>query len=75
MHLIREAKPNEFSELGELMVLVYSQLEGFPNPEEIPGYYNVLRNVGDFIKHPKAKLFVAVSDQGVIDGGLVYLEI
>ena len=54
------------------MVLIYSQLEGFPSPEEIPGYYNVLKNVGDFIKLPKTKLFVAVSNKGTIDGGLVY---
>lgn len=72
MHVIREAKPNEFSQLGELLVNVYSQLEGFPGPDEIPGYYQVLKSIGDFTKHPKAKLFIAISDENIIDGGLVY---
>ncbi len=72
MHTIREANTDEFSELGELMVHVYSQLEGFPNPDEIPDYYHNLRNVGDFTKNPKTKLIVAVSEEGKIDGGLVY---
>jgi len=72
MHEIREAKPNEFSQLGELMVKVYSLLEGFPKPNEIPGYYNLLKNVGELTKQPKVKLFVAVYDQVHIDGGLVY---
>ena len=72
MHKIREAKSSEYSQLGELMVNVYSQLEGFPSPEEIPDYYNHLRNVGEFTKSPKVKLFVAVSKNGKIDGGLVY---
>jgi len=72
MHEIREAKPTEFSQLGELLVTVYAQLEGFPGPDKIPGYYRILKDIGDFTKHPKAKLFVAISDKGVIDGGLVY---
>lgn len=72
MHEIREALPSEHVELGQLMVDVYSQLEGFPDPEEIPQYYHVLRNVGDFTQHPKTRLFVAVSKTGKVDGGLVY---
>lgn len=72
MYIIREAQPSEYSQLGELMVAVYSQLEGFPSPDEIPVYYNTLRNVGEFTKSPKVKLFIAVSDAGKVDGGLVY---
>lgn len=72
MHKIREAKPEEYSQLGDLMVMVYSQLEGFPKQDEIPGYYHVLKNVGEFTKQPKVKLFVAVSKLGKVDGGLVY---
>lgn len=72
MHKIREAKPEEYSQLGELMVMVYSQLEGFPKQDEIPDYYHVLKNVGEFTKQPKVKLFVAVSKLGKVDGGLVY---
>ena len=72
MHEIREAYPEEFEELGLLMVNSYAQLEGFPGPEENPSYYNVLRNVGEFAQKPKTKLIVAVSEEGRVDGGLVY---
>ncbi len=72
MHQIREAIPSEYSELGKLMVDVYSQLEGFPKQDEIPEYYYHLIHVGEFIKSPKVKLFVAVSEDGKVDGGLVY---
>ena len=33
---IRNAKPEEFEEIGVLMVEVYSQLEGFPKQSEQP---------------------------------------
>jgi ribosomal protein S18 acetylase RimI-like enzyme len=72
MHKIREAKPDEFAQLGTLMVDVYARLEGFPTPDKIPDYYDTLRNVGKLTENPKTKLFVAVSDQGILDGGLVY---
>jgi GNAT superfamily N-acetyltransferase len=72
MYQIREANPDEYSQLGNLMVAVYAQLEGFPGPEEIPDYYDTLKNVGDLTENPKTKLFVAVSDRGSVDGGLVY---
>lgn len=72
MHEIREAYPDEYVALGQLMVDVYSKLEGFPGPTEIPQYYHILKNVGDFTKKPKVKLFVAVSTTGEVDGGLVY---
>jgi GNAT superfamily N-acetyltransferase len=72
MYEIREAHPDEHAHLGQLMVDVYRQLEGFPGPDEIPQYYHILKNVGDFTKQPKVKLFVAVSENGKVDGGLVY---
>ena len=72
MYEIRKAKPEEYAELGALMVVAYSGLEGFPSPDELPGYYDTLRNVGEFAEKPKVKLLVAVSNQGIVDGGLVY---
>jgi GNAT superfamily N-acetyltransferase len=72
MYKIREASLSEYTQLGILMVDVYAQLKDFPSPSEIPDYYNSLRNVGDYAKSPKAKLFVAVSATGSIVGGLVY---
>lgn len=72
MYEFREANTTEFESLGQLMVNVYSQLEGFPSEKEQPNYYQRLREVGAFTSHPKAKLFVAVSEKGIIDGGVVY---
>lgn len=72
MYEIRDAKLEEFVAIGNLMVEVYSQLEGFPSPSEIPDYYDTLRNVGELTQNPKTRLFIAVSEAGSVDGGLVY---
>lgn len=70
--IVREAKLEEYSVLGELMAKAYAGLKGFPKPEEIPEYYNLLRNVGEFTASPKVKLLVAISNEGKVEGGLVY---
>ena len=36
--IVRNAIPDEFEEIGKLMVQVYSYLEGFPNKSEQPDY-------------------------------------
>lgn len=69
---IRNALPSEFETLGKLMVSVYSQLEGFPKPDEQPAYYHVLSNIGDLTKKPNVELLVAVSDNNKLLGGVVY---
>jgi len=69
---IREAKSDEFSKIGALMVSVYSKLDGFPGPKESPEYYDKLKNVGNLTKDPKVKLLVAVSSNGSIGGTVVY---
>jgi len=71
---IRNAKPNEFEEIGKLMVKVYSQLEGFPNESEQPDYYNMLANIGELTKKPNTELLVAVSSGGKIGGAVVYFS-
>jgi len=71
-YTIREANSNEFTKIGQLMVDVYSQLEGFPGPNESPEYYNKLKNVGNLTKDHKVKLLVAVSSNGAIVGSVVY---
>lgn len=69
---VRNAKPDEFVELGKLMVQVYSQLEGFPNEDEQPNYYKMLANIGELTNSPKTELLVAVSSGNKIVGGVVY---
>ena len=71
-YIIREATPNEFPKIGDLMVTVYSHLKGFPGPKESPAYYNKLKNVGELTKDPKVKILVAVSSNENIGGSVVY---
>ena len=69
---IRNARPEEFMAVGQLMIQVYSQLDGFPKPTEQPMYYKMLENVGDFTNKPATELLIAVSSEGRIDGAVVY---
>ncbi len=45
---IREIRKDEFATLGQLMVDVYSRLDGFPTQDEQPGYYAMLSEIGRF---------------------------
>ncbi|MEJ1223660.1 GNAT family N-acetyltransferase [Sediminicola sp. 1XM1-17] len=69
---IREARPSEFESIGNLLVKVYSQLKGFPSPEEQPEYYERLQYIGKFTELPQTKLFVAITLDGIIGGAVVY---
>jgi len=71
-YTVREVKPEEFTVVGNLMVEVYSQIDGFPKKKEQPNYYNTLNNIGEFTLKPKVKVFVAVSGNNSIDGAVVY---
>jgi GNAT superfamily N-acetyltransferase len=69
---IRDLRPEEFGALGQLMVEVYSQLEGFPTPEEQPRYYELLARIGSFADKKDARVLVALSAEGELVGGVVY---
>ena len=71
-YIIREATINEFPMIGELMVNVYSQLEGFPSKKEQPYYYEMLANIGGLTENSKTKLLIAISSNGKIGAGVVY---
>lgn len=71
--IIREARPEEFEKLGQLMVAVYSSLEGFPDRNEQPRYYDLLANIGVLADRPDTQLWVAVAANNVI-GGVVYVS-
>lgn len=73
-YAVRNAKPQEFLEIGKLMVQVYSQLEGFPKESEQPNYYKMLANVGELTKKPETELLVAVSAEDKIAGAVVYFS-
>jgi len=71
---IRNAQEEEFETLGILMVSVYSQLDGFPKPTDQPAYYAMLENIGEFAKKPGVELLVAVNEEGVLLGGVVFFN-
>jgi GNAT superfamily N-acetyltransferase len=69
---IRDLRGEEFDALGKLMVEVYANLDGFPKPDEQPGYYEMLANIGRFTEKKDARVLVAVSENGELVGGVVY---
>src|SRR5690349_1140652 len=71
---IRNAKRQEYKDIGELMVKVYGELEGFPKEHEQPQYYEMLRNVGDFTATSGTEILVAVAEDGSIKGAVVYFS-
>ena len=73
MYLVRNAHPEEYDEIGKLMVNVFSDLEGFPKPEEQPKYYELLKNIGRVTQNPGSELLVAVSADNIIAGTVVFI--
>ncbi len=71
---IREIKKSEHTFLGELMVDVYSRLEGFPSPSEQPDYYKMLRNIGSLNEQGHTKVLIAEAPNKRVVGGVVYYD-
>ncbi|MGJ5641132.1 GNAT family N-acetyltransferase [Formosa sp. S-31] len=69
---LRNALKQEYLAVGQLLVQVYSQLEGFPKPDEQPEYYKLLLHVGDLTQNPDTALIVAVNENNDILGAVVY---
>ena len=69
---IRDLRQSEFDVLGQLMVEVYSNLEGFPTPDEQPRYYELLANIGRFTEKKDTRVLVAITAEGELVGGVVY---
>ena len=69
---IRDARADEFTAIGRLLVEVYSSLAGFPTPAEQPPYYELLENIGRLTEKPQARLLVAVTPQGELAGSIAY---
>lgn len=73
-YTIRNANPSEFEEIGKLLIRVYSALEGFPKQDEQPNYYKMLANIGTFTEYPETELLVALDENNVIAGAVVYFN-
>lgn len=72
--LIREASPNEFVQIGNLMVSAYSKLKDFPGKDEISAYYEYLQTIGSITVHNSVELLVAVSSENEIMGAVVFFK-
>jgi ribosomal protein S18 acetylase RimI-like enzyme len=70
--VVKNVIPEDYQKLGELIVEVYSQLDGFPKPEEQPDYYNLLRNVADFTKNETTELLGIYNDDNNLLAGVVF---
>ncbi|PHN04813.1 GNAT family N-acetyltransferase [Flavilitoribacter nigricans] len=70
--IVRNATPDEYRDVGVLMVEVYAQLAGFPSPTEQPAYYQMLRDVGTLTDRPDTELLVAAGPGNAIWGAVVY---
>lgn len=71
---IRDIHPAEYEALGQLMVRVYSTLDGFPTPAEQPRYYEMLANIGRLSEKPATHVLVATTADGELVGGIVYFD-
>ncbi|MDN4165094.1 hypothetical protein QWY31_06255 [Cytophagales bacterium LB-30] len=69
---IRKAQSREFEAIGNLMVRVYSQLDGFPKSHEQPNYYKMLAQVGEFSLKSRTEILVAISPENQLAGAVVY---
>lgn len=73
-YVVRNARADEFGEIGKTMVQVYSHLDGFPKESEQPEYYKMLANIGELTQKPNTELLVAISPEGKIAGSVVYFS-
>jgi GNAT superfamily N-acetyltransferase len=73
-YTVRNAMPEEFEQIGKLMVQAYSQLDGFPKETEQPAYYKMLANIGEFTTKPGTELLVAVSPGNEIGGAVLFFS-
>ncbi|MEJ2042807.1 MAG: GNAT family N-acetyltransferase [Reinekea sp.] len=71
---VRDVFLSEHKALSELLVSVYSQLPGFPLPDEQPGYYEALKHVGELVEQDSIRVMVAVSDLGNVLGCIAYFD-
>ena len=71
---IREIRREEYAQLGQLMIDVYSRLDGFPDPVEQPAYYEMLANIGSISEQEDAEVLVAISPERGMLGGVVYFS-
>ena len=73
-YTVCKTQPEEFAAIGQLMVEVYSQLDGFLSPQEPPEYYKLIATIEEQTKKLKTELLVAVTTTGKIGCAVVYFD-
>lgn len=71
---IRKARPDEYRELGQLIVDVYASVPGMATPEQQPGYYRKLLDVAGRAANPAISVFAAVSASGELLGSVDFIH-
>ena len=71
---IREITNNEYVTLGEMMVTIYSSLDGFPSPQQQPSYYEMLGNIGKLNEQVNTQVLIAIDHDKSLLGGIVYFS-
>jgi N-acetylglutamate synthase-like GNAT family acetyltransferase len=74
MYSIRNARPEEYAAVGQLMVDAYSSLEGFFTQEQQPRYYEMMANVGDLTRKDGTEILISATSDNRIVGGVVYFN-
>lgn len=70
---IRIANSSELKYIGEMMIQSYSSLEGFPKEEEMPAYYDMIRNVGDLQLNENIDIYVSELENEIA-GAVVFIK-
>lgn len=71
---IREITNKEYAALGEIMVTIYSGLDGFPTPQQQPSYYEMLGNIGKLNEQANTQVLIAIGNDKSLLGGIVYFS-
>ena len=71
---VRSARLDEHQAVRQLLISVYSQIPGFPDPESQPQYYQLLENIGKKTAEPGTEILVAVSSDHQLWGAVVYFS-
>ncbi len=72
-YTIRQARPEEYSRLGQLTVDAYASLPGMPTPEDQAEYYKMLLDVAKRAGNPAISILAAVSDAGDLLGSVDFI--
>jgi ribosomal protein S18 acetylase RimI-like enzyme len=71
---IREVRPEEYAEVGRLIVDAYASLPGMPTRDEQPEYYARLLDVARRAGNPAIHVFVAFDHSGAPLGSVDFIE-